>query len=165
MAQESTERTMNPPATTTSTPRQGSITNSIPLALGFMHPRLIELEAALLRQTLEIDMPWAYFVQSGRYVKIGHSRSSEGLRQRLNAYRVAAPEGARLVAVSPGGEETERMLHRALRVDHARGEWFYASSRLLRVMRHEGLWPIRMTTGWPFRNRRLRLYNSPSSPL
>lgn len=113
--------------------------------------RLSELEEILLAQVKELaDQPWAYFVKSGPYVKIGYCRSAKAIKTRLFVYRTATPEGATLVAVSPGGEKTERLLHQRLGRHRQRGEWFRLNAAVLATMRYEGMWPCKAITGWPF---------------
>lgn len=113
-------------------------------------PRLIELERILLKAA-ESFGPLAYFIKSGVYVKIGFTRSAQSLRQRLAIYRVAAPEGARLIAISPGGEQTEKLLHERLKKYRHRGEWFRLTKPVLVTMRYEGLWPCQIMDRWPYK--------------
>ena len=112
--------------------------------------RLAELEGLILKMIAEQEAAWAYFVKYGAYVKIGYSRSSEGVRKRLRTYVTAAPERAWLIGVSYGGEQTEKSLHRVLQDYRFRGEWFRLKRRLLDRLCYEGLYPGRATEGWPF---------------
>lgn len=114
--------------------------------------RLVELERGLLKLAQEMgEKEWAYFVLSGRHVKIGHTKSGKSLKSRLLLYRVTAPDGGRLIGLSPGGRKTEALLHKRLADYRHRGEWFRLSRKVLATLRYEGFWPTRLMEGWPFK--------------
>lgn len=66
---------------------------------------------------------WVYFIRestSGN-VKIGTGRNPEG---RLRRLQVGHYGDLSIVAVMPGGEQEERLLHAQFSSDRLRGEWF-----------------------------------------
>ena len=78
----------------------------------------------------------AYFIQCGRYIKIGASASP---LQRLETIRttggVLAPPGlnlsrCKLLATEPGGFDRERELHEQFQHLRHTGEWFIAKEEL-----------------------------------
>jgi hypothetical protein len=109
---------------------------------------LRNLEKRLLKMARDGKGEWAYFVLAGAFVKIGVSRS---VRVRLGLYRTATAEQARLIALCPGGAETEARLHKRLARHRYRGEWFRLHPELVRIMRWEGMWPggVKFGDAWP----------------
>lgn len=67
---------------------------------------------------------YLYVVGFGPYVKIGRSRSAEGLQRRINALRTSAPETLVVYAFLTGTGWDERKLHQRFAKSRLQGEWF-----------------------------------------
>ena len=68
-----------------------------------------------------------YFIQAGDpngAVKIGYSRTKDGVSRRLYALQTASFAPLKLLRVMNGSQRHERSLHRHFRELHIRGEWF-----------------------------------------
>lgn len=70
-----------------------------------------------------------YFLQAegGGPIKIGYS---ENVKKRRKTLQTASPKILRVLATTPGGEESERLLHERFRHLHIRGDWFRTSQDL-----------------------------------
>ena len=62
-----------------------------------------------------------YFIQCGKYVKIGKSHHSYG---RFKALQTSNPYPLRLLAVAEDADGLEAILHKQMKRWHHRGEWF-----------------------------------------
>lgn len=62
-----------------------------------------------------------YFISNGTYTKIGKADEPE---KRLKELQTGCPEKLEIKLVIDGGEDKERMLHKALNKYRYRGEWF-----------------------------------------
>lgn len=69
-----------------------------------------------------------YFVQSGQFIKIGHSKKWP---ERLSGLQTGSPMEINVLHVEAGPVSKERALHRTFDRYHYRGEWFHASAELL----------------------------------
>lgn len=63
-----------------------------------------------------------YFIQSGNFVKIGHSAGDP--RHRLGRLQIGNPEKLTLIAVIEGGRNEEAVWHDRFCDLRVRGEWF-----------------------------------------
>jgi hypothetical protein len=68
-----------------------------------------------------------YFVQSGQFIKIGHSKKWP---ERLSVLQTGSPMGIEVLHVEVGPTSKERALHRRFGMYRYRGEWFHASAAL-----------------------------------
>lgn len=68
-----------------------------------------------------------YFVQSGQFIKIGHSRKWP---ERLSVLQTGSPMEISILHVEAGLISKERALHRRFSRSHYRGEWFHASAEI-----------------------------------
>jgi response regulator of citrate/malate metabolism len=62
-----------------------------------------------------------YFISNGTYTKIG---KADEPKKRLKELQTGCPEKLEIKLVIDGGEDKERMLHKALNKYRFRGEWF-----------------------------------------
>lgn len=62
-----------------------------------------------------------YFISNGTYTKIGKADDPE---KRLKELQTGCPEKLEIKLVIDGGEDKEKMLHKALNKYRYRGEWF-----------------------------------------
>jgi hypothetical protein len=88
-------------------------------------------EEALARQGMTYNgAPWAgvegvvYFVQSGDYIKIGHSRGD--VADRVRSIQIENAHEVKLLATEPGSMAREHELHVQFAGHRVRGEWFDA---------------------------------------
>jgi len=63
-----------------------------------------------------------YFISNGTYTKIG---KADEPKKRLKELQTGCPEKLEIKLVIDGGEDKERMLHKALNKYRFRGEWFH----------------------------------------
>jgi hypothetical protein len=68
-----------------------------------------------------------YFVQSGQFVKIGHTRQWP---ERVTRLQTASPMELIVLHTEAGAPSKERALHRSFHHLHYRGEWFHAYAEL-----------------------------------
>lgn len=62
-------------------------------------------------------------------VKIGHVQGDvDAVEARMKTLQTGCPQELRIVAVLPGGIESERLLQQYLGNYHVGGEWFYVGS-------------------------------------
>lgn len=86
----------------------------------------IERQKELLTPPAPIE-PIVYFVQMGKYIKIGHSTN---LPNRLKSFATTSPERPRVLLTIPGGQAVERRLHDVLSETRVRGEFFHYEYRI-----------------------------------
>lgn len=76
-----------------------------------------------------------YFIRRNgdpqKLVKIGFTNN---MRSRMSSLATGWPEGCEVLAVMPGGRETEKFLHALLSGDRDAGEWFRPSELLSSVI-------------------------------
>lgn len=70
-----------------------------------------------------------YFVRVGLFIKIG---TTGDLPARIQAIETHCPYQVQLLGSCPGGLREEQALHRKFRRQRHRGEWFHATTGLLR---------------------------------
>lgn len=98
-----------------------------------MHPKIIE-ECPDLGIIIG-DGPWVYFLIDGLEmyspIKIGHTGRppKHGVFERVGETKSHSPK--HLIAALPGGEITEKKLHKLFARDRMDGEWFRQTSDLL----------------------------------
>lgn len=76
--------------------------------------------------------PIVYFIEAGRFVKIGWTRN---LRQRQNDLRVGCPYDQRFVGFIYGSAEMEAQFHGVVSDCRYRAEWFWNKGRLREWLR------------------------------
>lgn len=70
-----------------------------------------------------------YFIRAGNYIKIG---KADNPWKRLSDLQTANAGELEMLAIMPGGFETESEIHDTFRGSFIRGEWFAATPELLR---------------------------------
>lgn len=65
-----------------------------------------------------------YFLRCGEYIKIGKSRSSHTLQERISTLQTGNPYPLILLGLKAGGLKEEKKIHDRFRHLHHRGEWF-----------------------------------------
>lgn len=88
-----------------------------------------------------------YFIRAvdcGR-IKIGYTEA-ETPDARLNGMRTGCPSELEVVLFCPGPQEREQEIHRMLRREHVRGEWFLPSERVLSLIGYAK--EFNTTDGW-----------------
>jgi hypothetical protein len=70
-----------------------------------------------------------YFIQSGDHIKIGKSNNPW---KRFDSLQTGSPAPLKMLAIMPGDIETEEELHERFSELSVRGEWFRATSELIR---------------------------------
>ncbi len=73
-----------------------------------------------------------YFLRSGNFVKIGHSRR---WKQRMAHMQIGSPYIIVPLLVLIGHEALERRLQSRFRRDHHRGEWFHMSPAISKFIK------------------------------
>jgi hypothetical protein len=88
------------------------------------------IASAVLRYGEEACASLAYFVQAGTdgLIKIGHARD---IGSRMCELQTGCPNELTLLAVEPGGRDTERRLHARFLEYRIRGEWFSPNPEIL----------------------------------
>jgi hypothetical protein len=97
------------------------------------------LEDHLLATAEALTDHTVYFVRSGKFVKIGHSRD---LRRRLCTVRTAAPERAWLIGLMKGDDKKEKEIQARFRGRRHRAEWYHLCPEILEFMRTKCVWPV-----------------------
>lgn len=80
-----------------------------------------------LLPTINSDQGIVYFVQSGEFVKIGHSKKWPA---RLSGLQTASPTPLTVLHVIAGSAAKEKALHRKFMRLKAHGEWFRKEAEL-----------------------------------
>ena len=94
-------------------------------------PRLVRISEASLQAYRDAHSAPAsdaisghvYFVDSGRYTKIGYTAEADWQR-RIDGLKTSNPESLKVWAVIPGSVQTEREIHAALDTFRHEREWF-----------------------------------------
>jgi len=89
-------------------------------------------ETALHPVSGRYERGFIYFLWAGSAIKVGYSRNPFG---RVGSLMTGVSDPVRLFFTVPGTRGDERRLHRRLRSQHLRGEWFKASTATLLVLR------------------------------
>lgn len=72
--------------------------------------------------------PCVYFLQSGGFIKIGHTNN---IRKRLGNLQPGNPLTLELLGLIPADRGLERTLHRRFASAHYAGEWFYRAAEIV----------------------------------
>ena len=80
-------------------------------------------------------VPKVYFIQDeDGYIKIGYS---ENVDKRIAGLQTSSRQKLTLLGAVRGDQSLEALYHRVFKSDRVRGEWFYPSQRLLRMIEEE----------------------------